>query len=76
MRMDRGFRVPEPVDRSISWPVRVNSKRRFVAIYDAESKSWLVNGFANAFGNPLLLIQQFGNDWHVVTIEQATEARP
>lgn len=73
MKHDRGFRIPEPNDKAIRWPSRKGAWQ-IMAFYQPQAQAWLVPGIERAFGDPLKLVQEFGNDWHVLYVEQATEA--
>lgn len=75
MKTERGFRLPEPCDRWISWPER-GAADAVIAIWSRSSAAWLVPGVGRAFRSAFDLVQHYGNHWYVLWVDRAAEAQP
>lgn len=73
MKIEQGFRIPEPRDKAIRWPEH-GTNSAVIAIWYKDSAAWLIPGSDRAYGSARELVNRFGNDWHQIYIERVAEA--
>jgi hypothetical protein len=74
MKMDQGFRLPEPSDKAIEWPARKGHSEPKRAFWSVGAAAWMLPGQADVYGSPRQLVADYGNDWYVLWIERAAAA--
>jgi hypothetical protein len=73
MKIERGFRIPEPRDRCIQWPARQRDDDPTIAIYRPAIRAWSVPGVERAWGSADELVRNYGNDWVRMILDIAPE---